>query len=171
MTEEDELVDLLAEAKQLAKRYRRLTGRPLGITGEIAEYEAVRLLNLKLAPARQAGYDATRTAPDGIQRAQIKGRCILPESKSGQRLGGIKLQDDWDIVLMVLLDEDFEAAAIYEAERDAIVRALAEPGSIARSHRGALAVSKFKAIGRKVWPITTKDSRQQRPFRRTTSSR
>src|SRR5438874_1729828 len=42
--EGDKVLDLLQRAKLLAKEYYQLTGRPLGVTGEIAEYEAVRLL-------------------------------------------------------------------------------------------------------------------------------
>jgi NADPH:quinone reductase-like Zn-dependent oxidoreductase len=52
------LFELLGEVKQLAREYYELTGRPLGVTGEIAEYEAARLLNIKLASVRQQGYDA-----------------------------------------------------------------------------------------------------------------
>jgi hypothetical protein len=73
---DDRLVDLLAEVKRLAKEYRALTGRPLGVTGEVAEYEASRLLNIELAPARQAGYDATRETAGRVERLQIKGRCV-----------------------------------------------------------------------------------------------
>ena len=53
---------------------------------------------------------------------------------------------------MVLLDEHFDASAIYEADRQAIIAALSAPGSRARNERGALAVSKFKSIGHEVWP-------------------
>ena len=52
---------LLANAKVLAQQYRALTGKPLGITGEVAEYEASRILGVELTPARQAGYDAIET--------------------------------------------------------------------------------------------------------------
>jgi hypothetical protein len=45
-----ELVRLILKAKILAKEYRSLTGRPLGIIGEVAEYEAASLLKLELAP-------------------------------------------------------------------------------------------------------------------------
>jgi hypothetical protein len=41
---DERLLELLAEAKRLAKEYRALTGRPLGVTGEVAEYEVARLL-------------------------------------------------------------------------------------------------------------------------------
>jgi dihydrofolate reductase len=82
-------VELLGEIKMLAREYYELTGRPLGVTGEIAEYEVVRLLGLKLSPVRQQGYDAVRATANGDELLQIKGRCLLPGSKPGQRLGAI----------------------------------------------------------------------------------
>ena len=48
----DAIGSIILPAKKLAERYRRVTGRPLGITGEVAEYEAAHLLNLELAAAR-----------------------------------------------------------------------------------------------------------------------
>lgn len=42
---QDKLVmEILGEAKRLAQQYRSVTGKPLGITGEVAEYEAARIL-------------------------------------------------------------------------------------------------------------------------------
>lgn len=148
---ESRLVQLLAEVKRLAKEYRTLRGRPLGVTGEIAEYEAARLLGLDLCDARQAGYDAVRRSKGKSDRIQIKGRCVLPDSKPGQRVGSIKLDKPWDTALLVILDENLEAVAIYEASRADVEKALKAPGSRARNERGALAVSKFKSIGRRVW--------------------
>jgi hypothetical protein len=58
MTDDSRLVELLGDVKHLAREYRELTGRLLGVTGEVAEYEAARLLGVELAPVRQAGYDA-----------------------------------------------------------------------------------------------------------------
>ena len=52
---------------------------------------------------------------------------------------------------MVLLDQNFDATEIFEAERSAIVSVLEAPGSRARNERGAMAVSKFKAIGKLRW--------------------
>ena len=49
---------------------------------------------------------------------------------------------------MVLLDENFDATAIYEAQRAKVLEALSESGSRARNERGALAVTKFKAMGK-----------------------
>ncbi|WP_226298247.1 MULTISPECIES: hypothetical protein [Pseudomonas] len=75
----------------LARRFYRLTGKPLGVTGEVAEYEAATRLGMLLHPARQAGYDATETLEDGIARIQIKGRCILNPLKITGRMGAIDL--------------------------------------------------------------------------------
>lgn len=145
---EERVLKVLAEAKALAKEYRELTGKPLGITGEVAEYEATRLLGVRLTQARQAGYDAIDR--EG-RKLQIKGRCMLPGCKPGQRLGRIDTSKEFDAVLMVLLDEEFDAFAIYEAGRQDVIAALTAPGSKARNERGALSVTKFKAIGRLVW--------------------
>lgn len=144
----DELGCLIEMAKLVARRYREVTGKPLGIVGEVGEYEAARLLGLHLAEARQPGYDAT---DDGEKRIQIKTRCVLPDSKPGQRMGRIQLEKDWDTVLLVLLDENLEPLEIHEAGRPEITGALEAPGSKARNERGALGVSKFKSIGMQVW--------------------
>jgi hypothetical protein len=143
---------LINRAKVIARDYRELTGRPLGITGEVAEYEAARLLNLNLCEARQAGYDAIRS--DGT-RFQIKGRVIFERSKPGQRIGSIRLNHDWDAVLLVLLDADFSPIEIYEAQRTDVEQVLVAPGSRARNERGALGIAKFKSIARLVWSRDT----------------
>ena len=54
-------------------------------------------------------------------------------------------------MLLVLLDENFDATEIYEADRAPVEAALMAPGSKARNERGALAVSKFKTLGRCRW--------------------
>jgi hypothetical protein len=145
------VLEVLRKAKLLAQRYRKLTGKPLGITGEVAEYEAARVLGVKLTPARNTGFDATERKNGSIRRLQIKSRCLLANCKPGQRLGSIDIEKEFDAVLMVLLDENFDATAIYEAGRDAVIKAIKEPGSKSRNERWALGVNKFKAIGKLRW--------------------
>jgi len=123
--------------------------KPLGITGEVSEYEAARLLGLELTAARNPGFDAIRGS-DG-RRYQVKGRCLAPCAKPGQRVGRIDITSDFDAVLLVLLDESLDAVAIYEADRAAVIAAPTAPGSRARNERGALGVAKFKQIGAIVW--------------------
>lgn len=144
-------MEILAEAKRLAREYRVITGKPLGITGEVAEYEAARILGVKLAGARQAGYDATEDRQGCPVRLQIKGRCVLEDSKPGQRVGSIDIDKEFDAVLLVLLNADYEATAIHEASREAVLTALAVPGSKARNERNALAISQFIKIASLRW--------------------
>ena len=145
------LLEILSEAKMLAQRYRKLTGKPLGITGEVAEYEAARILGLTLTPARQPGYDAIEIRDGREVQIQIKGRCVLEGGKPRQRMGSIDIKKEFDAVLLVLLDDNFEAIAIYEATREAVIGALTKPGSKSRNERGALGVSKFRSIGHVRW--------------------
>lgn len=151
------VLEILEAAKKLAQQYRVLTGKPLGITGEVAEYEAARILGLTLTAARQAGYDATEDQGGRIRRLQIKGRCVLNGNKVGQRIGSIDVSKEFDAVLVVLLDGNFEATAIYEAERGAVLAALAKPGSKARNERGALSVGQFLSIGQLRWQREVSD--------------
>ena len=147
-----EIDEILASAKNLATRYKKLTGKPLGITGEIAEFSAAKLLNLELAEARTAGYDAIGSDK---RKIQIKGRCLPDTPKPGQRLGSIRLEHEWDTVLLVLMNQYFEVTEMWEAERPKVVSAILEPGSKARNQRGALSVSKFKQIATQIWPVET----------------
>jgi hypothetical protein len=147
----EQVMTILAQAKRLAQEYRVATGKPLGITGEVAEFEAARILDLELTPARTAGYDAIERVNGTVRRLQIKGRCRLVGSRRSQRLGSIRTEHEWDAVLMVILDQNFDAVEIYEADRSAVVAASTAPGSKARNGAGAIAVSKFKAIGRLRW--------------------
>jgi hypothetical protein len=62
---DDRVLAILREAKMLAQEYRQLTGKPLGITGEVAEYEAWRILGVELSPARNTGYDAVDVSAKG----------------------------------------------------------------------------------------------------------
>ena len=142
-----EIGKVLDAARRAAVKYKKLTGKPLGITGGIAEFEAARILGLKLTEARHEGFDGWR----GNERIQIKGRAIGPDAKLGQPLGSINLKKKWDSVALVLLDENLRPQQIYEAGRKAIEVVLKAPGSKARNKRGQMSVSKFKSIGKLVW--------------------
>lgn len=150
MADHVKLEEILSNAKTAAIAYYELTGKPLGITGEIAECEAARLLSLELAEARSPGYDAIDI---NGKRIQIKARRIAKDRlNKSQRVGSIKLDHGWDSVMLVLMDEQYDVFAIYEAGRDAIKIELERPGSVARNERGALPVSTVKRIGKQVWP-------------------
>ena len=60
------------------------------------------------------------------------------------------LQQDWDLVVLVLLDENYEPIELHEASHEVIANAMAE-GDSKRSKRGAMSVAKFKIIGELAW--------------------
>ena len=138
---------IIEAVRPLAAAYYAETGKPLGATSEIAEYDAARILNLRLCGPRNEGFDAVRI--DGEpKRIQIKGRML---SELRGRLGAIKLNKPWDSVLLVLLDEDYQPEEIYEAERSAVELALRAPGSKSRNEKGQLGVRQFVRVARLIW--------------------
>ncbi len=141
---------LIAQARQLAADYRRAMGKPLpGISNEIAEHDAINLLNLEPKPEGALGYDAV-DPQNGNRRIQIKSRTIFDESKTGQRIGQIKMEQEWDSVVLVLMNKEYEPYEIYEAERSDLEES-ANKSSSNRAKRGALSIARFKIIGRLVW--------------------
>ena len=140
---------LMDQTRRLAADYRKATGQPLPVTSEIANYDAARLLGLDLIQPPPGGYDAIgqQGEREGV-RYQVKGRAIFDETKGGQRIGQLKLEQDWDAVLLVLLDEEYQPFAIYEADRSELEPALEDSS---RNKRGAMSVARFKIISRQVW--------------------
>jgi len=145
--------EILAAVKPLAAKYYRLTGKPLGVTGEVAEYVAAEILGLTLADARTPGYDAIRQTPTGEERIQIKGRAYGEDAKPGQKMSRIKVGSACDAVLLVLLDnQTLDAREMWEAPISEVEKLLVLTDSKARA-RGALGVTEFKRVARKVWPL------------------
>jgi hypothetical protein len=123
------LREILAAVKPLAAEYYQLTGKPLGVTGEIAEYIAAQELGLELAPPRTKGFDAIRRTEKGDQRIQIKGRAYGDQKRS-QRIGTIKRGAPCDGVLLVLMDNrTLEPREMWEAPYAAVEDRLNFPGS------------------------------------------
>ena len=140
---------LITQARQLAAEYRRTMGKPLpGISNEIAEHDAIRLLELEPEPGNDVSRDATD--PETGWRMQIKSRTIFDESKSGQRIGQLKMNQEWDAVVLVLMDEDYEPYEIYQALRNDLAENI-DSSSSNRAKRGAMSVARFKIIGELVW--------------------
>ncbi|MEX0318213.1 MAG: hypothetical protein AB3N21_09675 [Ruegeria sp.] len=104
---------ILEDVKTLAIEYYNVTEKPLGVTGEIAEFEAACLLDLHLTEARSAGYDAVRVTDGKRQTIQIKGR-----RKGKRRTWGmvpsINTDKAFDTVVLVLLTEGFDVHEIWE---------------------------------------------------------
>ena len=143
---------LIAQTRRLAADYRRATGTTLAVSSEIAKHDACEFLQLKPAgTATEGGFDAVGAHPDWQDlKIQIKGRAIFDESKSGQRIGQLKLDKSWDAVVLVLMNEEFETQEIYMAIRSEIEQEL-EALDSKRQSRGAMSIARFKHLARLVW--------------------
>jgi len=141
---------LMLQARKLAADYRRATGKPLGISNEIAVHDVIRLMKLVPAEPGAGGYDAIGTGSREGRYIQIKGRTIFDDSKGGERIGQVKMDQEWDSIMLIIMDEDYEPSEIFEATREAIIEAMADI-SPKRAKKGALSVARFKAIGEIVW--------------------
>lgn len=142
---------LIEQARQLATDYKQSTGKPLpGVSNEIAEYDACHLLGLTLCDDRSDGYDAIRNADQGPKRIQIKGRTIFNDNFRGQRIGQLRPDKAWDSVVLVLMDENYQAFDIFEAIREDVLEQI-DQSSQSRKKRGAMSVARFCNISRLVW--------------------
>lgn len=142
---------LISEARRIAADYRRATGKSLGgVSGEIAENDAARLLDLELTNDPSLGYDAIGKGSREGKKIQIKGRAIFDESKSGQRIGQLKVAQEWDSVVLVIMNEDFEPVEIYEATREELSESIEDKPN--KNKRGAMTLARFKHLAKLVWP-------------------
>ena len=143
---------LIGEARRLAAEFRRTTGKALpGVSGEIAAHDAARLLDLELCEDQPGGYDAVGRGPREGWRIQIKSRVVFDAARSGPRIGQLKLDKDWDVVMLVIMDENYEAVEILEASREAVEEALEDGAGASRRKRGAMSLARFRHIARTVW--------------------
>ena len=143
--------EVLVEVRALAVEYYQLTGKPLGVTGEIGEVEAAEKMMLELGTARTDGYDAIRH--DGHYKLiQIKSRWRRDGVRPHDRVSKINISKEFDSVMLVLMRGDYEVYEIWEAGRQAVIDRLTAPGSKSRNERGQMGVSQFKSIADKVWP-------------------
>lgn len=140
--------EILEEVKKLAVEYYDLTGKPLGVTGEIAEFIASKTLGLTLCEARSEGYDAY--CPRG-RKIQIKGRRN-GAGKTWGRVPSINTDKEFDSVQLVLIDANYNLLEIWEASREAVIATLDKPGSKSRNERRSMAVTKFRQIGTRLYP-------------------
>jgi len=140
---------LIEEARRIAREYREATGKTLPLTGEIAINDAIRLLNLDPASDDAVGYDALMTYKGQTIKNQIKGRVVFNEKRGGYRLGQLKIEQEWDSILLVVMNANFETEEIYMAIRDDIKEAINE----SNSRKGSISLARFKIIGELLWTV------------------
>ena len=132
-------------------------GKPLpGISSEIAEHDAVRLLGLEPKASQDAGWDAVDPAT-GRRRSRVAPSSTRPRAASASassRSISSGTRSSW-----CWMDEDYEPYEIYEALREDL-EDFVDSSSSGRSKRGAMSVARFKIVGELVGP-------GQRPLRRS----
>jgi len=146
---------LMEETRRIAAEYHKLTKKSLPLSAELARYDAMRLLELEKPEASDNGIDAIgKCEQRANKRIQIKGRVIFGKEKSNSRIGQLNLEAEWDLLILVSMNEAYEAIQIHEAEKQAIVAALNETSSSSRKKRGAMSMARFKAISNLVWSLS-----------------
>ena len=138
---------LIEEARRIAREYRETTGKTLPLTAEIAINDAVRLLQLTPAEKGVTGYDAILNFADEQVKVLIKGRAVFKDDQRGYRLGQLNPEQEWQGILLVLMNADYEPDEIYYATRDDLKDVLDKE----RNKRGTMSIARFKAIGMLLW--------------------
>ncbi len=140
---------LMAQTRKLASDYYHATKQILPVSGELAKYDAMRLLNLKEIDTPRMGVDAIDANNINIL---IKSRVIFDETKSGQRIGQLNSDGYWEAVVLVLFDKSYEPLSIYRSSREEIESSIDRSQESNRSKRGIMSVARFKSISELVWP-------------------
>lgn len=142
---------LMDETRRLAAEYRRSTGSTLPVSAELAKFDAIRLLGMRTPERTERAVDALWDTAQGVERVQVKGRVIFDVKKSGQRVGQLNLDAEWNRVLLVLMNEDYQCTRIYSVMKNTLLSALTETSNGKTNVRGAISVKKFQAIADLLW--------------------
>lgn len=144
----DKLID---ETRRLAAEFKRTTGTMLPVSGEIARYDVSHHLDLTLDNDPSSGFDAIgNNVREGL-RVQIKSRVVGDSVKSGHRLGQMNPNGNWDIVILSLMNDEFEPLEMYQLSRERAIEVLNSTGK----KNNSISVAKFKIIGELVWSKET----------------
>jgi len=141
---------LINETRRLAAEFKRTTGTMLPVSGEIARYDVSHYLDLTLNKDHNDSYDAIGNNQREGLRVQIKGRVIGDAVKSGHRIGQLNPNGNWDIIILSLMNSEFEPLEMYQLSHEEVVEALTH-ASKKRGKRGAISVAKFRIIGELAW--------------------
>ena len=140
---------LITETRRIAKEYRIATGKTLPVTPEIAINDAISILEMQANESKSVGYDAIYNRNGEELKVQIKGRAIFDDKKGGYRIGQLKVEQDWDAIVLVIMNADFMPEEIYMAEREIILDELEEKKK--SNKKGAMTLAKFKLISELLW--------------------
>lgn len=141
---------LMHETRRIAREYRQTTGKHLPVTAELAVNDAIKLLGLTPKKDSADSYDAVYEYQEKELKVIIKGRAIFDETKGGYRLGSLKLHQEWDAVLLVIMNADYETEEILLAHREDVLEAIEVRKE---NKRGSLSLSCFRNLSTSVWDV------------------
>ena len=140
---------LMEETRSLAAKYRAATGQTLPVSHDLACYDAMRILGLSAPLSPEAGIDAIKVTEKGQDKFVIKGRVQFSNAKGKQqRIGQLNLDADWQVVILVLMDDDYLPTTILASDKARISEVLAEKTA---NKRGAMTVAQFRRLADTVW--------------------
>lgn len=140
---------LIAETRRIAKEYREATGKILPVTPEIAINDAISIFDMMPNDENTPGYDAIYDVDGERLKVQVKGRAIFNEKRQGYRIGQIKVEQEWDVIMLVIMNADFMPEEIYMAYREDILDVLEDKAR--QNKKGAMTVAQFKLISELLW--------------------
>lgn len=146
------LTKLMDETRRIASEYRASTGSTLPVSSELAKFDAIHLLGLRASDGTERAVDAWMPTPNGELKVQVKARVLFRDDKSGYRVGQLNMDADWDVLLLVLMNEKYETTAIHRVDRTRLLNEMKNNKSSGKNSRGALSVKKFIAIAQLCWP-------------------
>jgi hypothetical protein len=133
---------LIKNIISLSLEYKKRFGKSLGITGEVGEYKASRLLGLERAPGNiNKGFDAID--PKG-KKVQIKTRIYSSNSERTSAFTNF----GFDYALLVLLTDKYEITEI----RKARCKPIREKIDSQSYKRPALTIGDFKKLSKRIYP-------------------
>jgi len=151
-----QLDKLMEETRSLAGKYRAGTGQTLPVSHDLACYDAMRLLGLSEPESQEAGVDAIKVTGNTIEKYHIKGRVQFSDVRvKQQRIGQLNLNADWQVVVLVLLDDDYMPTSILSCSHEAVAEVL---GDKPTNKRGAMTVAQFRRIADCAWQSDTETS-------------
>lgn len=137
---------MIERIRQDAVWWRKEFGRSLGVTSELGEYYACKVLKLKRAQPGEKGFDAIK----GSKSYQIKSRAPrkgVTVNLSG-RIGKFS-GFDFNYGVMVLLNHEYKLEEIYQAD----AKILENLATKEEKGRRGIHISTFIKNSEKIWPI------------------
>lgn len=147
---------------ELARAYKRMFGRTLGLTDELGELHACEVRHLDRASAGMTGYDAVDAEGRRVQiktRSPRKGGHVNPVGRVGRFHSW-----DFDYALLVLLDREYRVDAILQAERAKLQALQAN----VRNPNVGITVSAFIRVADRVYDGSGWGRRSEKPGHETT---